>query len=150
MIHDVEHLFTYLHVIFISSLVRCLFRSFAHFKTGLLIFWLLIDVLSTVPPGKSLFFLAMPGGSEGKSICMQCRRPGFNPWVRKIPWRRKWQPTPVLLSGKSHGRKSLIGYSPRGCKESDMTERLRAAQQSTSTFKLLLKSGILHLQNRCI
>ena len=56
MIHDVEHLFTYLHVIFISSLVRCLFRSFAHFKTGLLIFWLLIDVLSTVPPGKSLFF----------------------------------------------------------------------------------------------
>ena len=40
------------------------------------------------------------------------------------PWRRKWQPTPALLPGKSHGRKSLVGYSPRGHKESDMTEQL--------------------------
>ena len=39
-------------------------------------------------------------------------------------WRRKWQPTPVLLPGKSHGRRSLVGYSPWGCKESDVTERL--------------------------
>ena len=37
---------------------------------------------------------------------------GFNPWVRKIPWRRKWQPTPVFLPGKSHGQRSLVGYSP--------------------------------------
>ena len=51
-------------------------------------------------------------------------RPGFHPWVGKIPWRRKWQPTPVLLPGKSHGRRSLVGYSPRGRKESDTTERL--------------------------
>ena len=42
----------------------------------------------------------------------------------KIPWRRKWQPTPVLLPGKSHGRRSLVGYSPWGCKESDTTEQL--------------------------
>ena len=35
---------------------------------------------------------------------------GFNPWVRKIPWRRKWQPIPVFLSGKSHGQRSLAGY----------------------------------------
>ena len=49
---------------------------------------------------------------------------GFNPWVGKIPRRRKWQPTPVLLSGKSHGRRSLVGYSPWGRKESDTTERL--------------------------
>ena len=48
----------------------------------------------------------------------------FNLWVRKIPWRRKWQPTPVLLPGESHGRRSLVGYSPRGRKESDTTERL--------------------------
>ena len=41
-------------------------------------------------------------------------RPGFNPWVRKIPWRRKWQPTPVLLPGKSHGQRSLVGYSQWG------------------------------------
>ena len=39
-------------------------------------------------------------------------RPWFNPWVRKIPWRRKWQPTPVFLPGKSHGQRSMVGYSP--------------------------------------
>ena len=43
------------------------------------------------------------------------RRPGFSPWVGKIPWRRKWQPTPVLLPGKFHGLRSLVGYSPWGC-----------------------------------
>ena len=56
------------------------------------------------------------------SICLQCRRPGFDPWVGKIPWRRKWQPTPGLLPGKSHGLRSLVGYSPWGCKEVDTTE----------------------------
>ena len=40
--------------------------------------------------------------------------PGFDPWVGKIPWRRKWQPTPLLLPGKSHGRRSLVGSSPWG------------------------------------
>ena len=45
-------------------------------------------------------------------------------WVWTIPWRRKWQSTPALLPGKSHGRRSLIGYSPWGRKESDTTERL--------------------------
>ena len=42
--------------------------------------------------------------------CLQCGRPGFDPWVRKILWRRKWQPTPVLLPGKSHGQRNLVGY----------------------------------------
>ena len=46
------------------------------------------------------------------------------PWVRNILWRRKWQPTPVLLPGKSHGWRSMVGYSPQGRKESDTTERL--------------------------
>ena len=50
--------------------------------------------------------------------------PGFHPWVRKILWRRKWQPTPVLLPGKSHGRRSPVGYSPWGRKELDRTEQL--------------------------
>ena len=49
-------------------------------------------------------------------------RPRFNPWVRKIPWRRKWQPTPAFLPGKSPGQRSLAGYSPQDCEESDMTE----------------------------
>ena len=64
-----------------------------------------------------------PGGSES-SVCLQCAGPRFDPWVGKIPWRRKWQPTSVLLPGKSHGWRSLVGYSLWGRKESDMTERL--------------------------
>ena len=57
-----------------------------------------------------------------KSVCLQCGRPGFNPWVRKSPWRRKWRTTPAFLPGESHG--SLASYSPWGHKESDMAEWL--------------------------
>ena len=64
-----------------------------------------------------------PSGSDGKASA-QCGRPGFDSWVRKIPWRRKWQSTPALWPGKSHGRRSLIGYSSWGGKELDPTERL--------------------------
>ena len=57
--------------------------------------------------------------------CLPARQEtGFNPWVRKIPWRRKWQPTPVFLPRESHGQRSLVGHSPRGLKGSDTTERL--------------------------
>ena len=49
----------------------------------------------------------------------------FDPWVKKIPWRRKWQPIPVFLSEKFHGQRGLVGYSPWGCKESDTTEQAR-------------------------
>ena len=49
---------------------------------------------------------------------------GFDPWVGKIPWRRKWQPTPVFWPGKSNGQRSLKGYSPWGCQESDTSEQL--------------------------
>ena len=68
--------------------------------------------------------LGIPWWRRGQRVCLLCGRPGFDPWVRKIPWRRKWQPTPVFLPGESHGWRSLVGYSPWGCKESDMTERL--------------------------
>ena len=61
---------------------------------------------------------------SGKEYACQWRRLGFDPWVRKIFWRRKWQPTPVFLPGKSHGQRSLVGYSPWGRKESDTNERL--------------------------
>ena len=54
----------------------------------------------------------------------QCRRRGFHPWVGKIPWTRKWQPTAVMLPGKSHGHKSLADYSPWGHEESNTTELL--------------------------
>ena len=61
---------------------------------------------------------------RGKSICSQCGRPRFDPWVRKIPWRRKWQPTPVSVPGESRGKRSLVDYSPRAHKELDMTEEI--------------------------
>ena len=63
--------------------------------------------------------LGFPYDSAVKEPVCQCRRHRFNSWVRKIPWRRKWQPTPVFLPGQSHGQWSLVGYSPWGHKESD-------------------------------
>ena len=53
-----------------------------------------------------------PRHLSGKESACQSRRCGFDPWVRKIPWRRKWQPTPVLVPGKPHAQRSLVGYSP--------------------------------------
>ena len=58
----------------------------------------------------------LPWWLSGKKSTCQWRRSGFDPWIRKILWRRKWKPTPVFLPGKSHGQKSLRGYSPWGCK----------------------------------
>ena len=62
---------------------------------------------------------------SGKEPTCQCRRHRLDPWVVKIPWTRKWQPTPVFLPGKSHGQRSLVGYlacySPWDHKESDMS-----------------------------
>ena len=60
-----------------------------------------------------------PGGSVVKNPPANARRlrgHGFDPWVKKILWRRKWQPTPVFLPRKSHGQGTLAGYSPWGCK----------------------------------
>ena len=68
-----------------------------------------------------------PGGASGKEPacqCKRCKRLRFDPWVRKIPWKRKWQPTSLFLPGKSHGQRSLAGYSPWDCKESNMTEHV--------------------------
>ena len=66
---------------------------------------------------KYCFCLGHPCWLREESVCLQCRRPRFNSRVRKIPSRRKWQPTPVLLPGKFHGRRSLVSYSPWDCKE---------------------------------
>ena len=76
------------------------------------------------PRPRPSYHLGLPWWLRGKSVCLECRRPGFDPCIRKIPWRRKWQPTPVLLPGESHGGRSLVGYSPWGRKESDTTKRL--------------------------
>ena len=75
------------------------------------------------------FYLTVPYPNIRASLVAQrvkrlptMRETGFNPWVGKISWRRKWQPTPVFLPGKFHGQGSLVGYCPWGHKESDMTE----------------------------
>ena len=61
-----------------------------------------------------------PGGFHLQ--CRSSRTVRFDPWVGKIAWSRKWQPAPVFLPGESQGQRSLAGYSPWGCKESDTTE----------------------------
>ena len=70
----------------------------------------------------------LPQWHSGKEkLCLQCRscrRLRFGPWVRKIPWRREWQPTPLFLPEEFHGQRSLTGCSPWGHKEQDTTERL--------------------------
>ena len=75
-----------------------------------------------------------PGGKHGNPLqysCLdnptdrgawRCRRCGFDSWVGKIPWRKTWQPYPVFLPGESHGKRSLVDYTPLYCRESDMTE----------------------------
>ena len=64
----------------------------------------------------------LPWWLSGKEIAFQCRRQGFDPLVRKIPWRRKWQPIPLFLPGESQGRRSLVGCHLWGRTESDTTE----------------------------
>ena len=68
---------------------------------------------------------AFPSGTSGKEFTYQCRRRkrhGFNPWGRKIPWRKAWQSIPMFLPGESQGQQSLAGYSPQGPEELDTTE----------------------------
>ena len=67
-------------------------------------------------------------------ICLQCGRPRFDAWVGKIPWRRKWQSSPVFLSREFHGQRSLDGYSPWHHKELDTTERLTHIHTHTHTM----------------
>ena len=66
----------------------------------------------------------LPWWLRWSRICLQCRRPGSDPWVGKIPWRRDWPPTPVFFPGEFHGQRSLVGYGPWGHKELHTTERL--------------------------
>ena len=65
---------------------------------------------------------AFPGGSDSKEFTYNAGDLGLTPGVGKIPWRREWQPALVFLPGESHGQRNLTGYSPWGCKESDMNE----------------------------
>ena len=72
--------------------------------------------------------MGFPPGSDSKASACNAGDPGSIPGLERFPWRSKWQPTPVLLPVKSHGQRSLVGYSPWGRKESDMTEQLHIYQ----------------------
>ena len=104
------------------------------------------DALTSEPPGKPLLYVkqvasgklwGFPGGASGKKPACQyrrCKRRGLDPWVRKIPWRRALQPTPVFLPGESHGQKSLAGYSPWRRTESDTTEATWHTQWEAAVY----------------
>ena len=74
-------------------------------------------------------------GKEPAWQCRRCCRRGFDPWVGKISYRMKWQSTPVFLPGESHGQRSLVGFHPWGCRESDVTECLRRQAGSEQPFQ---------------
>ena len=110
-------------------------------------FYNLVPFTSRIIFAASPTCLGLPRGHSGKESTCQCRRRKkymFDPWVGMIPWSRKWQPTPVLLPGKSHGQRSLAGSSPCGHKESDMTEWL-----STHAYYSFIKR-IAHLLFNCV
>jgi len=75
-------------------------RSFHHYELG------------SIPSQGKCVLGGLTGGASGKEPACQCRRHkkhGFNPWVGRIPWRRNWQPTLVLVPGESHGQRRLAG-----------------------------------------
>ena len=87
-----------------------------------------------------LYFWASLNGSAGKIILLQCGRPGFDPWVGKIPWRRERLPILVFWIGEFHGL-----YSPWGRKELDTIERLKKKKRTSYKWDQVVFSPLYHL-----
>ena len=87
--------------------------------------------------GAPILQYGLPWSLSDKESTCQCRRCGFDPRVGKVPWRRKWQSTPIFLPGKSHGQRSLAGYSPQGHEESDTMEATKQQQKSMNSHGAL-------------
>ena len=96
----------------VLHVVMCMFQCYSLKSSHPLLLPLSPKVCSSC---LSPLLQGFPGGASGKEPTYQFRRHkrcGFDPWVRKIPWRRAWQPTPVFLPGEFHGQRSPAGYSP--------------------------------------
>ena len=91
---------------------------------------------------------SFPGGSDGKVSACNAGDPGSIPGLGKIPWRRKWQPTQVLLPGKFHGWRSLVGYSPWSHEELDATERLHFTSSLHFTVVIMSCQGSRELRGK--
>ena len=98
----------------LSSLLLYYYHPFSHFC--------LLYLMSFNPDSQGIGLSQWLSSEESACQCRSRRKYEFNPWVRKIPWRRAWQPTPVFLPGESRGQRSLAGYSPQSHKELDMTK----------------------------
>ena len=113
------HILSLCHILVILTIFQTLFTLLLN-----LLWWSVVgDLFNMIV----LFFnwsMGFPGGSVVKNppVMQETWKFRFNPWVRKILWRRSWQPPPVFLPGEPHGQRSLVGYSPWGRKDSDTTE----------------------------
>ena len=83
-----------------------------------------VDFTLNVSSKKSLSLPSLACWLRWWRTCLQCGRPKFDPWVRRIPWRREWLPTLVFLPGEFCGQRNLVGHGLWGCRQSGMTECL--------------------------
>ena len=119
--------FTFIKRLFSSLLSAIRMVSSAYLRLLIFLLAIMIPACASSSPAFHMMYsvLGFPGGSDG--------RPGFDPWVGKIPWRKEWQPTPVFFPRKFHGQRNLAGYSPWGHKESETTEGLSHTHTHTHT-----------------
>ena len=129
VLHNLRYMCTFLLTQNINNYARFLLK---HWRSmgGFTVVCLLHVIKNSVR--KSLIVISLyPGCHSGKESICQCVRHGFDPWIGKIPWKRKWQHTPVFLPGESHGQRS---YSPWGLKESHTTEQTQFSQNYFQSY----------------
>ena len=98
-----------------NSTLNVLSKALGYENWDALLSGCLFDLLSELYILELYYIWGFPGGTSGKEPACPCRRHkkcDFDPWVKKIPWRRAWQPIPVFFPGESHRQKNLVGYSP--------------------------------------
>ena len=144
---DLKYLFEYLH----DKTFACSFLPQRCLGPKIILSFILLIAPSVLPiktfhfvqPLTALFYLldGLPWGLSGKESACQCRRCEFDPWIGKIPWRRKWQPTPVFLPGKSHGQRSLVAGGLQSMGSKRVGHNLAIKQQCYLIHELLNKAN---------